>query len=71
MLSLKAPAQRAFPRADSSTYLSIKTVPPDFYVSRLSFFCRTERSLQRLTRKNLFIRLGSKQYVDFLEQKRN
>ncbi|MGZ5286389.1 MAG: hypothetical protein ACXWB9_04350 [Flavisolibacter sp.] len=37
----------------------------------LGFFCRKELQLQRVTNIPLFIRLGSKSYVDWLERKPN
>lgn len=66
----KASAQRAFPRPDTIAPIAIKTVPSDFRISRMPLFCRAELRLQKLTGKNIYIRLGSKQYVDYLEQKR-
>ncbi|GAA4343271.1 hypothetical protein GCM10023184_43510 [Flaviaesturariibacter amylovorans] len=58
------------PRDSFPIYLK-KTVPPDRAVRGLSFFCRTEFRFQQATGKSLFIRLGSKEYVDYLEQKPN
>ncbi|TCZ63404.1 hypothetical protein [Flaviaesturariibacter aridisoli] len=66
---LDCDAQLGKPRPDSIAPISIKTVPPDFYTRRLSFFCRTEWSLQKATGRPVFLRLGSKEYVDYLEQK--
>ena len=48
-----------------------KTVPPNFYTQKLSFFCQQERQLQKATRLPLYIRLGNKEYVDYLERKPN
>ncbi|RYY83971.1 MAG: hypothetical protein EOO15_20340 [Chitinophagaceae bacterium] len=57
------------PRPGPVAPISIKTVPPDYYTRRLSFFCRTELTLQKATGRAIFLRLGSKNYVDYLEQK--
>jgi len=58
-----------FPAKDTLPFTHIKTVPPQFYTQHLPFFCQKERQLQRATRLPLFIRLGTKEYVDYLEQK--
>jgi hypothetical protein len=50
-------------------FTHIKTIPPQFYTQHLPFFCQKERQLQKVTRLPLFIRLGNKEYVDYLEQK--
>jgi hypothetical protein len=70
-LFVGARGQQAKPRPDPVFRISIKTVPPDYYSSQLSFFCRTELSLQKATGRPVFFRLGSKEYVDYLEQKPN
>ena len=46
-------------------------VPRNFYTQHLSFFCRQEWQLQKRTNLNVFVRLGSKDYVDYLERKPN
>lgn len=46
-------------------------LPQNFYNRHLPFFCKKESQLQRTLGLNLFIRLGSKSYVDYLEQKPN
>jgi hypothetical protein len=46
-------------------------VSPDFYVKNLSFFCRQEWRFETATKIPLKFRLGSVQYVDWLEQKPN
>ena len=58
-----------FPAKDSVPFTHIKTVPPQFYTQHLPFFCQKERQLQKVTRLPLYIRLGNKEYVDYLEQK--
>ena len=49
--------------------VSIRILPQKFYTNTLSYSCKKEIQLQNLTRLPLFIRLGSKEYVDFLEGK--
>jgi len=67
-----AAAQSTLPiRKDTVPFTHIKTVPPQFYTQHLSFFCQKERRLQQVTRLPLYIRLGTKEYVDYLEQKPN
>ena len=46
-------------------------LPKNHYVKQLGFFCKTELRLQKFTSLNLFFRLGSKEYVDYLERKPN
>jgi hypothetical protein len=58
------------PQKDSlAKQVNIRVLPQNFYNRGLSFFCRKELQLQRLTSVPLFIRLGSKDYVDYLERK--
>ncbi len=65
-------AQSSSPFAkDTVPFTHIKTVPPQFYTQHLPFFCQKERQLQKVTRLPLYIRLGNKEYVDYLEQKPN
>jgi hypothetical protein len=56
---------------DTVPFIHIKTVPPQFYTQHLPFFCQKELQLQKITGLPLFIRLGTKEYVDYLEQKPN
>ncbi|HEY1021759.1 MAG TPA: hypothetical protein VGE06_05575 [Flavisolibacter sp.] len=51
--------------------VSLRVLPQNFYNKGLSFFCQKELQLQKLTSLPVFIRLGSKDYVDYLEQKPN
>jgi hypothetical protein len=50
---------------------SLMIVPQNYYTTHLSFFCKKEVQLQKRTTLNVFVRLGSKDYVDYLEQKPN
>ena len=51
--------------------VSIRVLPQNFYNKGLSFFCQEELQLQKFTSLPVFIRLGTKEYVDFLEKKPN
>lgn len=68
--SVTANAQQQRVQKDSTYYYSKKTIPSDLYVKQLSFFCRNEWMIQKYTGKNIFFRLGSKDYVDYLEHYR-
>jgi hypothetical protein len=51
--------------------ISLKVLPPNFYTNHLSFFCKKELQVQKITAIPVFFRLGSKEYVDRLERKPN
>jgi hypothetical protein len=51
--------------------ISLKALPQNFYNQSLGYFCKKEIQLQKLTLLPLYIRLGSKEYVDYLERKPN
>ncbi len=69
--SLKAASQLALkPHADSSyPSYTILRMPQKFYSQPLGYFCKKEVQLQKITTLPLFIRLGTKEYVDQLERK--
>jgi hypothetical protein len=60
------PLQDSLPKS-----VSIRVLPQNFYNKGLSFFCQKELQLQKITSLPVFIRLGSKEYVDYLERKPN
>ncbi|MFL5772847.1 MAG: hypothetical protein ACJ75F_06805 [Flavisolibacter sp.] len=67
----KAVSQLAFrPLPDSSRIKpAFHPMPQKFYTQPTGFFCKKEVQLQRQLRLPLFIRVGSKEYVDRLEGK--
>ncbi|HEU4469846.1 MAG TPA: hypothetical protein VFR58_02075 [Flavisolibacter sp.] len=63
---------RLKPHTDTSAkHISAKVLPQKFYSQQLGYFCKKELQLQRITGLPLFIRLGSKEHVDYLEKKPN
>ena len=52
---------------------SLKIIPlqPGFYIQNLSFFCRQEIKLQKITLVPIRFRLGSLEYTNYLEGKPN
>lgn len=71
--SLKAAAQLNL-KAPTDTIekkISLRPLPQNFYNQQLGFFCKKELMLQKKTLLPLFFRLGSKEYVDYLESKPN
>jgi hypothetical protein len=73
LISLKAASQQHLPAVSDSTRrgLSLLVLPQNFYNQHLSFFCKKEVQLQRLTSFPVYFRLGLKDYVDYLEKKPN
>lgn len=66
-LSDSLPCQNNF----SSSRLITRTIVPGNYAMQLGFFCKTELQLDKLTPVPLRFRLGSMEYVNWMEQKPN
>ncbi len=52
-------------------YFLLNPVPASFYSNNLGFFCQKELKLEKLTSVPFRFRLGSLDYVNYLEQKPN
>lgn len=51
--------------------LITRVISPDRYAKQLGFFCKQELQLDKLTPLPLRFRLGSVEYVNWMEQKPN
>jgi hypothetical protein len=73
LLSLKANAQlNSMKHGDDLPPITLITVlPQNFYNQHKGYMCKKEDQLQKATGLGFFIRLGSKNYVDYLEKKPN
>jgi hypothetical protein len=72
LISIKAASQLHLrPVPDSlPAKVSLKVLPQNFYIQHLGFFCKKEVQLQKITSLPVYIRLGSKEYVDAREGRR-
>ena len=59
------------PAPISLNELPVKTLPQNFYISQIGFFCTKELQVEKLTKIPFRFRLGSVQYTDALEGKNN
>jgi hypothetical protein len=48
-----------------------RVIAPSYYCNNLGYFCKKELQIQKLVSLPVYIRLGSLQYVNYLEQKPN
>jgi hypothetical protein len=71
--SAKAASQLNLRRLTDTTGKKIifNPLPQNFYKEHPGYFCKKELQLQKTISLPLFIRLGSKEYVDYLERKPN
>ena len=77
-ISLKDSTSKAYTKSFSlhfsqisSPSYTIKPVAGDFYVKNLGFFCRQELKLEAITRIPFRFRVGSVNYCDWMEGKKN
>lgn len=56
---------------NSSLFYPLQPVSADFYVKNLGFFCRQELKLEAVTKIPFKFRLGSVNYCDRMEGKKN
>jgi len=73
LISLKAATQLNLKKnsIEPQQRAIINILPQNFYNQHKGYVCKKEDLLQKATGLNLFIRLGSKNYVDYLERKPN
>jgi len=67
--SMKAASQLALKRNVDTVEkkITLRLLPQNFYSTQVGYICKKEVQLQKLTALPLFFRLGSKEYVDWME----
>lgn len=63
VLNLRVPSQPGYPPKTM--------IPGDFYTLQLGFFCKQELKFEAITKIPFKFRLGTVQYCDWMEGKRN
>jgi hypothetical protein len=73
LISSKAAAQLNFKRSldTAGRNVLLRPLPQNFYNQSLGYFCKKENQLQKITKLPFYLRLGSKDYTDYLERKPN
>ena len=73
VISTEAASQQHFSTLPDTKVkpVSIRVLSQNFYNQQLRFVCKKEVQLQKLVSLPVYIRLGSKDYVDWLERKPN
>jgi hypothetical protein len=71
--SLKAASQLhlRLPVDTVAKKINIIVLPQNFYNNHIGYFCKKEVQLQKLITMPVYFRLGSKEYVDWMEKKPN
>jgi hypothetical protein len=71
--SLKAASQLHLRQPNDTVMknINIRVLPQNFYNNHLGYFCKKEVQIQKLTSIPVYFRLGSKEYVDWMERKPN
>jgi hypothetical protein len=51
--------------------INLRVLPQNFYSQHMGYFCKKEFLIQKTISLPLYFRLGSKEYVDWMERKPN